>query len=77
MNDMKKSQTLQASIYEMGQLLNLQKDQVKSTLKSRKNIVIASILALIASLVVEHIIWGTLRYTGACINDIVQMGKYL
>jgi len=74
---MKKNQNLQTSIYEMGQLLNLQKAQVKSTLKSRKNIVIVTMLALIASITVEHLIWGTLRYTGACINDIVQMGKYL
>ena len=74
---MKKSAKLEAKMYEMGQLINLGKDEVKYALKSRKNIVVAGVLAFFAFIVVQNITYGTLRYTGACINDFIQFSKFL
>ena len=74
---MTKNAKLETKVYEMGQLINLGKDEVKYALKSRKNIVVAGALAFFAFVFVQNIAYGTLRYTGACINDFIQMSKFL
>lgn len=77
MKRIRKSEKLQTSIYEMGTLIHLGKDEVKSALNSRKNIVVASMLAILAFVVVENIVYGPLRYGASCVNDFVQIGKFL
>jgi hypothetical protein len=74
---MKKNKKLENRIYEMGQLINLGKDEVKYALKSRKNIVFAGALAFFAFIVVQNITYGTLRYQPGSINDFIQFSKFL
>lgn len=72
-----KNAKLETKIYEMGRLIDLGKDEVKYALKSRKNIVLAGILAFFAFILVQNIAYGTLRYMGASINDFIQFSKFL
>ncbi|KYK22228.1 hypothetical protein AYK24_02440 [Thermoplasmatales archaeon SG8-52-4] len=74
---MMKNAKLETKIYEMGRLIDLGKDEVKYALKSRKNIVLAGILAFFAFILVQNIAYGTLRYMGASINDFIQFSKFL
>lgn len=74
---MTKNEKLETKVYEMGQLINLGKDEVKYALKSRKNVVVAGILAFLAAIIIQNIVTGPHRYIGASINDFVQLGKFL
>ncbi|HUT00259.1 MAG TPA: hypothetical protein VMY59_08090 [Candidatus Thermoplasmatota archaeon] len=74
---MKKNVQLESKIYEMGQLINLGKNEVKDALTSRKNMVVAGMLTFFAFLLFQNITYGTLRYTGVCINDLIQLSKFL
>ena len=74
---MKKSAKLETKMYEMGQLINLGKDEVRNALKSRKNIVVAGVLALFAFIIVQNITYGTLRYQPPGITDFFQFGRFL
>lgn len=74
---MKKSAKLETKMYEMGQLINLGKDEVKYALKSRKNIVVAGILTLFAFILVQNLLYGPTRYMSASIQDFVQLSKFL
>jgi len=68
---------LETKIYEMGQIINLGKDEIQYALKSRKNIVVATVLAFLAFIVVQNITYGTLRYQPASISDFIQFSKFL
>ena len=73
---MKKNTKIETTMYEMGQMINLGKDEVKYALKSKKNIVVASALAVFAFIFVGHVaIPG--RYSAPCINDFIQLSKFL
>ena len=74
---MKKNPKLENMICEAGQLLGIEKTEVKHALMSRKNIIIAGAITVFAFIVVQSITYGTLRYTGASINDFIQLGKFL
>ena len=74
---MTKNEKLETKVYEMGQLINLGKDEVKYALKSRKNIIVAGVLALFAFILVQNITYGTLRYQPPGISDFIQFGKFL
>lgn len=74
---MMKNAKLETKIYEMGQLINLGKDEIKYTLKSRKNIVVVGILTFFAFILVQNVTMGPHRYIGASINDFIQLSKFL
>ena len=74
---MKKSAKLETKMYEMGQLINLGKGEVKYALKSRKNIVVVGVLTFLAFILVQNITMGPHRYIGASINDFIQLSKFL
>ena len=72
-----KNVNLENMLSEAGQMLNIGKEEVKNTLKSRKNIAIAFVLFVLGLFLVQGITYGTFRYAGASINDFIQMGKFL
>ena len=72
-----KNVNLENMLSEAGQMLNIGKEEVKNTLKSRKNIAIAFVLFALGLFLVQGLTYGTLRYAGASINDFIQMGKFL
>lgn len=73
---MKKNTKLETKMYEMGQLIDLGKDEVKYVLKSKKNIVVAGALAFFAFIFVETMV-SPGRYGSACISDFIHISKFL
>lgn len=74
---MNKNNNLQNYLESSGKILNIGKNEIKATLKSRKNIVVAFGLMAFAFVFAQVASYGTLRYAGASIYDFLEFGKFL
>jgi hypothetical protein len=74
---MRKNPKLEKMVCEAGQLLGIGKTEVKHALMSRKNVIVAGVIAIFAIILVPSITYGTLRYIGVSINDFIQISKFL
>ena len=68
---------LSSLLNETGEMLKLGKSEISMAVKSRKNIVIASLFAFFAIVILQNIASNGTRYAGSSINDFIQMGRFL
>lgn len=73
----KVNKNLEKYLESSGKILDIGKKEIKVTLKSRKNIVVAFVLMVLAFAFAQVASYGTLRYAGASIYDFLEFGKFL
>ena len=73
----KVNKNLENYLQSSGKILNISKNEIKATLKTRKNVVLTFILMVAAFAFAQIVSYGTLRYTGASIYEFTELGKFL
>jgi len=73
-----KNKNLESKLFKIGEMMDLGKDEIKFTLKSRKNVIVTALLVAFAFVIVgSGWAYGVLRYGGSGIQDFIELGKFL
>jgi len=73
-----KNKNFESQLLKIGEMMELGKDEIKHTLKSRKNFIITALLVAFAFIVVgSGWAYGVLRYGGSSIHDFIELGRFL